>query len=315
MHGDAELFSAFTIIHCIYSHRGGVLQLKMDIYRKRQIGAAVILVLLILIIVLAVRCTSSVIRNAGNDSQDVLTEEQPEEPETEDAVPEEETEFAEEVKPETMEYREQDSLPFSPVEIIPEDVSLINDKYISDICIVGDSICKGYSVYGRLKEDNVLAVGSVGIRNVLQADFEYQGYKLKLTDILGRKKPKYIFISLGMNDVNLVSEEQYISDYRNLISEIQQATPTSYIIPSAITPVSRQTDFTQNDKIDTFNENIRKMVYDYNSSRIFYLNAARYLKGEDNFLIPSLSSGDGIHLASDAYDYLITYMLYMLDWI
>ena len=81
------------------------------------------------------------------------------------------------------------------------------------------------------------------------------------------------------------------------------------------TPVSRQTTFTTNEKIDTYNETLRKMVFEYNSDKIFYVNAARYLKGDDNYLISDFSSGDGIHLAAQAYDYLLTYMLSMLEWI
>jgi hypothetical protein len=45
------------------------------------------------------------------------------------------------------------------------------------------------------------------------------------------------------------------------------------------------------------------------------VNAAQYLKGDNNSLISELSSGDGIHLAAIAYDYLLTYMLIMLEWI
>ena len=84
---------------------------------------------------------------------------------------------------------------------------------------------------------------------------------------------------------------------------------------TAITPVSRQTTFTKNENIDQYNEALRKLVYELQDDKVYYVNAARYLKGSDNYLIPEYSSGDGIHLATEAYDQLLTYMLTMLEWI
>lgn len=218
-------------------------------------------------------------------------------------------------RPVMHEYTELSDLNFLETDFAPEDISLVNEKYLNDVVIVGDSISKGYSVYGRLNENSVLAVGSIGIRNVLDTAFPYQGYELELTDILSRKKPKYIFISLGMNDIHMKTEEQFAEDYKNVIAEIKKVTPDSVIIVTAITPVSRQTDFTKNEIIDSYNETLRRMVFDYNSNDIFYANAARYLKDDSNYLITEFSSGDGIHLAASAYDYLLTYMLSMLEWI
>lgn len=287
--------------------------MKMNIYRKRQITAAVFFVLFVFLVVLMIKCTAGLIKNSKNSDSDQV--EMSDEYTVPNADIPEIVKFTENEKKVTHEFIPYEELTFEKAELLPEDVSLMSEKYMDDVVIIGDSITKGYSVYGRLKDDNVLATGSIGIRNVLETEFDYQGYKLGITDILGRKKPKYIFISLGMNDLNWRSEEQYISDFQNFISEIQKVSPDSCIIVTAVTPVSRQTDFTENSKIDLYNEDLRKMVFDYNSDKIYYVNAARYLKGDDNYLISEFSSGDGIHLSAGAYDYLLTCMLSMLDWI
>lgn len=288
--------------------------MKLDKYKRRQLGALILLIVLIVVIVLMVKCTSSVIRGE-KDTEEIS----PEVTETAETVPEEEEpeqiSLIQAEKPESFEYRDISDLPFAGAELELLDISMVNERYMNDIAVIGDSIALGYSVYGRLKEDSVLAVGSVGVRNILETDIKYQGYQLKIDDIISRKKPKYIFISLGMNDINWRTEEQYITDYKNLISVLQTNSPESYIFACAITPVSHQTTFTKNDKIDTYNEDLRKMVYDYKSDKIFYVNAARCLKGDDNYLMNEFSSGDGIHLAAAAYDYLLTYMISVLDWI
>lgn len=298
----------------MYFFTGGVYKLKMNIYRKRQLGALAVLCLLIFSLVFMVRCVAG---SKKQDNSKVAEESSGKEdgqlvpnvdiPELNDMIEKEKN-----IDHNFVEYSDLD---FVNVEFEPDDISLIDKKYLDDVVIIGDSISKGYSVYGRMEDNNVLAVGSIGVRNILDTQFDYQGYSLALTDILGRKKPKYIFISLGMNDINLRTEEEFTGDFKNLIAEIQKATPGSVVMITAITPVSRQTTFTTNEKIDTYNESLRKMVFEYNSDKIFYVNAARYLKGDDNYLISDFSSGDGIHLAAQAYDYLLTYMLSMLEWI
>lgn len=288
--------------------------LKMDIYRKRQLAALLVLLLIIFCIFSMVKCASGLTKpddsttaEESSADDDTMTVPNVEIPELSDMLEKE--------KETDSSFREYSSIAFEDAEFEPEDISLIDSRYMKDIVIIGDSISKGYSVYGRMDENNVLAVGSIGVRNVLDTQFDYQGYKLGITDILSRKKPKYIFISLGMNDINLRTEEEFVSDFQNFISEIKKVSTDSVIFITAITPVSRQTDFTTNEKIDTYNEALRKMTYEYQAEDIFYVNAAKYLKGDDNYLVSDFSSGDGIHLAARAYDYLLTYMLSMLEWI
>lgn len=286
--------------------------IRIDKYKRRQITALALLILLIVVLVNMVKCTARVLRvkdkpGTYEASQSEASETEPAETEAEDLS------FSE--LHSKLEFRSADELNLENAVLPSDDVSQINEKYLNDVVIIGDSISKGYSVYEKLKEDNVLAVGSIGVRNVLETDFTYQGYNLKITDILERKKPKYIFVSLGMNDINIRTAEQYKSDYRNFISEIRNATPESTVIVTAITPVSRQTTFTKNENIDLYNETLRKLVFDLQDDKVFYVNAARYLKGSDNYLIPDFSSGDGIHLAAKAYDQLLTYMFTMLEWI
>ncbi|MDO5559755.1 MAG: GDSL-type esterase/lipase family protein [Oscillospiraceae bacterium] len=204
---------------------------------------------------------------------------------------------------------------YQEVDFVPDDVSLVSSEYLSDIVVVGDSIAKGYGVYGRLPVDNVLAVGSVGARNLFTYTYEYQGFSLDLLDILGRKLPKYIFISVGMNDVNILSDEEYAQVYENNIKSILEKTPESKIFVMAVTPVASITQFTSNDKIDKFNEKLRVMVNNMDNDAVYYINAAQYLKNDYNYLISDFSSGDGIHLAASAYDYLLSYMLTAIDWI
>ncbi len=214
-----------------------------------------------------------------------------------------------------QQYTDHNNLDLIDVDFKPDDISLVDKEYLDNIVIIGDSITKGYSVYGRMKADNVLAVGSVGARNLFTYTYSYQGYSLELLDILERKMPEYIFISLGMNDINILSEDDFTKVYEENIDEILKVTPDSTIIVTAITPITSDNDFTQNEKIDKYNEALRKMAIKIRNKNVYFINSAQYLKNEYNCLISSFSSGDGIHLSEKAYDYMLSYMLTMLEWL
>lgn len=288
----------------------------MDIYKKRRICALIILIFLFIFIIASIKCCHSTKKSKGGQ-----TGENTDSSQTEVIVPNADISDvvsapAVTAPPEPV-FSEWNDIDFVDAEFSPDDISLINKDYLKEIVIIGDSISRGYKVYKRMDDDNVIAEGSIGVRNVLETKFEYQSYSLDVLDILGRRKPKYIFISLGMNDINIHSEEIYTENYKKFIDEIFKVSPDSKIIVTAITPITYEASlqFTTNEKIDTYNEALRKMVFDLNNDSVYYINAARYLKNENNYLIDEYTSGDGIHLAPVAYDNLLSYMLMMLDWI
>lgn len=285
----------------------------MNIYKKRRLYAIMTVLIIITLLVVLVRCCVTGNDNKTskeNDSDSKTTTSVLAYPDV--SVSQSVTQIT---KSDGEKFSELDKIGLISAEFVPDDISLISPDYLNDIVVVGDSIAKGYSVYRRLTENNVLAVGSIGARNVLDTQFAYDGKSMLLTDILKEKKPKYLFISLGMNDINLLSEEEYAETYKNNIKKILESTPSSKVIAMSITPIAATAEFTQNDKIDTYNEALRKMVYEMKNKSVFYIDAAQYLKNSQNELKPDFSSGDGIHLAGAAYDYLLSYMLTLLDWI
>lgn len=283
----------------------------MDLYRKRMTCLAVSAVILfIMIIAIVVSCS----KNGPSDEE---TSAQTDVQETTAAVVSTVTEpvVTSVTRAPVSGFISKNRLDFADTDFVPDDILYINPEYLDEIIVVGDSIAKGYGVYNRLPAQSVLAAGSVGIRNAMESLFEYNGDKRMFLDVLEIRKPKYIFISLGMNDLNFLSEEDYTKKYKETVSEIMKKTPDSKLIVMSITPVTESNEFTDNKKIDDYNEALRKMVYDIHNSSVFYLDAAQSLKNDRNNLKEDLSSGDGIHLAGSAYDTLLSYMLTMLEWI
>ncbi len=276
----------------------------MDRYKIRQLGLVGSVFLLIIII--AVCCSRKPDKNSGKTAESTPEQTTP-------AVVE--TTVVTTPVTEKITFTAHDKIEFLDVDFKPMDVAVINRDFLSDMMIVGDSISMGYSVYGRLSNDNVIAAGSIGHRNLMETDFKYGSSESKLVDILKIRKPKYIFLSCGMNDIRMMKEEEYTAKCLENADTIFKACPGCKIILTAITPIASFSNFVENETIDIYNEALRKAVFDSKKDDLFFLNAAQYLKGPDNNLVTEFQSGDGIHLSGDAYDYMLSYMITMLEWI
>lgn len=190
--------------------------------------------------------------------------------------------------------------------------------FLNKMVIVGDSIASGFKSYERLPEEQVLATGSLGARNIHSFTFTVGDQELDILDALTIKQPQYIFMSMGMNDVNLSSSDEYITDYTKNINDILQICPNSTIVVMGITPVTLASGFCDNSKIDEYNEALKSMATSMRElgENVYYINVSAYLKDEDtNALKSEYTSGDGIHLSGGAYDYIFTTMMLSMGWL
>lgn len=163
---------------------------------------------------------------------------------------------------------------------------------------VGDSICRGFTAYNVVKAKNVYAAGSVGARNFFEMEFHYYGEPTEYSDVLEQVQPENVFLSMGMNDVNITTAQQFCENYRKLIDfTLEHSSAKVYVC--AITPI--RTDFTEHSRIDAFNIAIKNYITENYGQRVGFIDFGYLLKNSENMLAAGLDSGDGIHLAPECY--------------
>ena len=83
-------------------------------------------------------------------------------------------------------------------------------SFVDYSLFVGDSICSGFSEYGIVPHEHVAAKGNLGSRSFFDYTFKYRGWESRTYDqVLKSANPRYVFLSMGMNDVNMVDEATY----------------------------------------------------------------------------------------------------------
>lgn len=170
--------------------------------------------------------------------------------------------------------------------------------FLHDTVFVGDSICSGLRVYGILPEDNVVAKGCVGARNIFEYTFDCRGNEFGVAYALTVLKPRYIVFSMGMNDVNMTTPEVYCQNYDFLLKTIRSVMPDSVFFVASVTPITADTTFSTNQKIDTLNQTIREHLAGTSTG---FVDVASGLKTWNGCLNPAYNGGDGVHLAPEAY--------------
>ena len=193
---------------------------------------------------------------------------------------------------------------------------VLNDEYkefISKCVFVGDSICYGLEAYDILPGEQVVAKGDVAARSIFDYTFKIEAGEdpVPILTALIDLKPEYIVFSMGMNDVNMTSEETFCANYNNLLSQVESFLPDSTLIVLSITPttLSRITGkyVVRNEFIDQFNIALKKFLD--STDKWIYADVAHEMKNTHNELKANyLGSDDGVHLTPEAY-YAILYQL------
>ncbi len=191
------------------------------------------------------------------------------------------------------------------------------DIYIKQMLFFADSAMADISKFDMISDKNDIITGRSGDMpldfNTSTAEtslLSQDGKAQSIVDIVALKKPKYLLISIGLNNgVEHCTEQKFKEYYTKLIDAVKEASPETKIILQSVFPVSRKVSFSEpdksNKKIDEANEWIEQLC---NSLSVKYLNTAEVLKGTGGSLKSEYDSGDGIHLNEKGYNEVVTYI-------
>lgn len=193
-----------------------------------------------------------------------------------------------------------------------------NVKFYQDrIVIAGDSIAYGFCAYGYVPYEHNIAKGSTAMRNYSDTSlfmFDPTGTSLSMMDAIKAVKPSLLYVSMGMNDVNLIDAETYTANYKEFIQKAKQQVPDCLIVAANITPISAASNFTDINKIRACNEGMKKMVEELNDPNVVFFDAYSVIVGDDGmYSAPNTTGPDGIHLVGACYQQILDKLAVRLD--
>lgn len=180
------------------------------------------------------------------------------------------------------------------------------ESYLDETVFVGDSRTVGFVSYSVLPESQVLAREGMTHMEARTEGFLEDG--ATIAETLKARKPKRVVVSFGINGLEGLSGETFLSEYRLLLQELLAASPDSQFIVQSIFPISAALSTLRpemgNSVITERNGQLKTLCAELSLS---YLDSATALALPDGSLDPDCDAGDGLHLSPTAYTRLVTY--------
>ena len=140
--------------------------------------------------------------------------------------------------------------------------------------------------------------------------------ELDLSEALGRKQPKFMLLTFGLNGAGTSiskGKDYFKRIYASLLDTVEEFSPNTTVILQSCFPIGKNMDVsafkvdaaTLNGYIDRLNEWTGELA---DERGVAFLNSSHIFKGEDGFLCPELQVGDGYHLSAEAYRRMLAYM-------
>lgn len=204
--------------------------------------------------------------------------------------------------------------PYNP-DLIQSGASSNEDFYKERLFVMGDSICHGFNVYGFVPHEHCLTQSSVSMWNLDYFKFNTPAGELGAVDAVAEVKPKLLYMSLGMNDVNLHKPQDFADKYVDVAKQMIERDPDINIVIASITPInSNISSFTSNDNIRSYNAALESTIKAANSTRIYYFDTYSIIADPETLsMSEGRTSGDGIHLSTSCYTDFLSELYSFLD--
>lgn len=189
-------------------------------------------------------------------------------------------------------------------------------SYIDDIVFIGDSTTHGMAFYGVLKGGKETTQvwtpksGTLAMWNLLTENIVYpeDDSEMLIGDAIGIKRPKMVVLTLGVNGVSSLSEEDFKKYYQGLIDVIKKESYETQIILQSIYPVCDYYQYVNSISMEKINRANGWIAQLADANDIYYLNTISALVGENGYLTETYCNGDGIHISKEGFNVVLEYI-------
>ena len=195
--------------------------------------------------------------------------------------------------------------------VLLHETETMSDEILKKFVFVGDSIPLYYAEYSSITGHQIWNKNGINPETIktsnININYGNDGEML-VVEAFKKYKPEYALITLGSNSAGWMKVSYFISEYKELISQIKQVSPDTKIIIQSIPPVDARLDENNslnNKKVNDFNYYLLKMCNELN---LPFLNSADAMKDVNGACRNGLCQSDGIHQTKDGIYVLVNYL-------
>ncbi len=187
----------------------------------------------------------------------------------------------------------------------------LSETYLGKCAFVGDSLTAGLSDYQYVSSKNVIAEVGLNIDKINTQTIRTGAGEKTALEALVDLSPENIYIMLGSNGIEWLSDKDMIGYYKEFTDSIKEALPDSKIYILSIPPVTSEREKAsdnpiKNSDIDRYNSALLDMA---NENQMYYVDLNTALKGNDGKFSDGDAADDGMHFNKATYQVMIDYIL------
>ena len=178
------------------------------------------------------------------------------------------------------------------------------EYYLGETTFIGDSRTNGLLTYQLLPPEQVFAIDGSTQKTILDHAFirlEPNGEELTLEEAVKERQPSRILVAFGVNAIPLMTEDEFMEGYDELIELLVEASPDSKIIIQSILPIAwwyNAMPNLTNERIDYYNG----LLEDYCDEKDYlFFDISDQFKDEEGNLDSRYDAGDGLHFNQTFY--------------
>lgn len=176
-------------------------------------------------------------------------------------------------------------------------------EHFSDSLFIGDSITVGFSAYGYIGENNVAAKVGLNPSSALTKEIEMPDGSTKTVSARAAElQPKNVYIMLGSNGIQWLSNESMLGSVSELSAEIKSADPDCSVYLLSIPPVTEvynnENEGDIMSRIKDYNAELKKIAAQNGCG---YIDITTPLQDSSGYFAPDLAEKDGIHFKGRCY--------------
>ena len=195
-------------------------------------------------------------------------------------------------------------------DVILKETEDYGEEYTDEFVFAGDSIALYYVINDAIGGRRLWHQISINPETAQTNPIYINHIDTEKTFVenLKEKKPEKMIFTLGTNGA-IMSTDYFIECYRELLIQMQEASPDTLLIVQSIPPVDSSYDENEkgisNKKINELNYYLAEVCSELS---IPFLNSAEALKGSDGALKKEYSIDDGIHPSEAGTEVMMNYM-------
>lgn len=182
--------------------------------------------------------------------------------------------------------------------------------YLNNCAFLGDSRTVAMVSFACINDDDALA--QIGISHMQFKNNRFvnnAGKEYTLSSYLDSHQKPVIYISLGVNGMNGISDEDYEKSYTELVDYVVEKAPNSSVVLMSIWPVDdggRYSKTVQNSWISKYNEFLYNLAKE---KKLYFLNINEILTSQNGQIKSEYDAGDGLHYNNKAYEAIMEYII------